>query len=108
MISQALSVFLPILHLPNGGEPLPILGDRGHEKLVAFLKTIVSELGRQIISTHWLIETCTNSEISDEEREQHLIAWKKVPFARFCHPREEYLLPLHVCYGSVALAPALQ
>lgn len=47
----------------------------------------------------WLIETCTNPEISSEEREQRLIEWEKAPFARFCHPREEHLLPLHVCYG---------
>lgn len=48
---------------------------------------------------HWLIETCTHPEILSEEREQRLIEWEKAPFARFCHPREEHLLPLHVCYG---------
>jgi aromatic ring-opening dioxygenase catalytic subunit (LigB family) len=48
---------------------------------------------------HWLIEACTNPLISSEEREQRLIEWEKAPFARFCHPREEHLLPLHVCYG---------
>ncbi|MBY0498487.1 MAG: dioxygenase [Nitrosomonas sp.] len=48
---------------------------------------------------HWLIETCTDPEILSEEREQRLIEWERAPFARFCHPREEHLLPLHVCYG---------
>ncbi|MER2510876.1 MAG: class III extradiol ring-cleavage dioxygenase [Nitrosomonas ureae] len=48
---------------------------------------------------HWLIETCTNPEIPSDVREQRLIEWEKAPFARFCHPREEHLLPLHVCYG---------
>ena len=48
---------------------------------------------------HWLIETCTDPAISSEVREQRLIEWEKAPFARFCHPREEHLLPLHVCYG---------
>jgi len=48
---------------------------------------------------HWLIETCTDPAISSEAREQRLIEWEKAPFARFCHPREEHLLPLHVCYG---------
>lgn len=47
----------------------------------------------------WLIETCANPAISSEEREKRLIEWEKAPFARFCHPREEHLLPLHVCYG---------
>ena len=25
--------------------------------------------------------------------------WRKAPFAEYCHPREEHLLPLHVCVG---------
>lgn len=44
----------------------------------------------------WLIETCT-ADIIQEEREQRLIEWEKAPYARYCHPREEHLLPLHVC-----------
>jgi len=47
---------------------------------------------------NWLIETCTGS-FSQSEREQRLIAWEKAPSARYCHPREEHLLPLHVCLG---------
>jgi aromatic ring-opening dioxygenase catalytic subunit (LigB family) len=46
----------------------------------------------------WLIEVCTG-QISQYEREQSLIHWEKAPFARYCHPREEHLLPLHVCTG---------
>lgn len=48
---------------------------------------------------HWLIETCAHPGILSAVREQRLIEWQKAPFARFCHPREEHLLPLHVCYG---------
>lgn len=44
----------------------------------------------------WLIETCT-SEMTEEDRERRLLAWEKAPAARYCHPREEHLLPLHVC-----------
>jgi 4,5-DOPA dioxygenase extradiol len=47
---------------------------------------------------NWLIETCTGS-ISQTEREQRLVNWEKAPSARYCHPREEHLLPLHVCLG---------
>lgn len=47
---------------------------------------------------NWLIETCTG-EIPQAERDQRLIAWDKAPSARYCHPREEHLLPLHVCLG---------
>jgi 4,5-DOPA dioxygenase extradiol len=47
---------------------------------------------------NWLIEVCTG-RISQSEREQLLIEWQKAPSARYCHPREEHLLPLHVCIG---------
>ena len=47
---------------------------------------------------NWLIEVCAGP-ISQSEREQLLIAWEKAPSARYCHPREEHLLPLHVCLG---------
>ena len=47
---------------------------------------------------NWLIEICTGS-IPQYEREQRLIEWEKAPSALYCHPREEHLLPLHVCLG---------
>jgi 4,5-DOPA dioxygenase extradiol len=47
---------------------------------------------------NWLIDVCTGP-ISQSDREQRLIDWKKAPSARYCHPREEHLLPLHVCLG---------
>jgi 4,5-DOPA dioxygenase extradiol len=46
----------------------------------------------------WLIEVCTGSK-SQSEREQCLVEWEKAPSARYCHPREEHLLPVHVCQG---------
>lgn len=48
---------------------------------------------------HWLIDTCTNPMLSTLEREENLIYWEHAPYARYCHPREEHLLPLHVCFG---------
>ena len=47
---------------------------------------------------NWLIEVCTGP-IPQSEREQRLIEWEQAPSARYCHPREEHLLPLHVCLG---------
>ena len=47
---------------------------------------------------NWLIETCT-APMPQPEREQRLIEWQKAPSARYCHPREEHLLPVHVCVG---------
>ena len=46
----------------------------------------------------WLIDACTGL-LPQTEREQRLIEWEKAPSARYCHPREEHLLPLHVCLG---------
>jgi aromatic ring-opening dioxygenase catalytic subunit (LigB family) len=52
----------------------------------------------------WLLETLSSSQIDEEERTQRLVNWEAAPFARYCHPREEHLLPLHVCYGFAATA----
>lgn len=53
----------------------------------------------------WLIETCTDPEKYFSEGENRLINWSNAPFAKYCHPREEHLLPLHVCFG-LSDAPA--
>ncbi len=48
----------------------------------------------------WLGDTCTNPDLTEHERTRRLIDWADAPGARWCHPREEHLLPLHVCYGA--------
>lgn len=52
----------------------------------------------------WLIDTCRNKAITETERARRLENWEIAPFARYCHPREEHLLPLHVCYGAAKRA----
>jgi 4,5-DOPA dioxygenase extradiol len=47
---------------------------------------------------NWLIETISGP-LSEEEREKRLIEWAKAPSARYALPREEHLLPLHLCAG---------
>lgn len=47
----------------------------------------------------WLAQTCSDPGLGETEREQRLINWETAPHARYCHPREEHLLPLQVCYG---------
>ena len=47
----------------------------------------------------WLAQTCSDQNLSEPEREVRLVGWELAPYARYCHPREEHLLPLHVCYG---------
>ena len=46
----------------------------------------------------WLINVCSR-ETDPSEREKILVNWQEAPYARYCHPREEHLLPLHVCAG---------
>jgi 4,5-DOPA dioxygenase extradiol len=50
----------------------------------------------------WLVQTCASADISEEECFRRLVQWESAPAARYCHPREEHLLPLHVCYGLTA------
>jgi len=45
----------------------------------------------------WLMDTIANPVVSPEEREERLLNWEEAPYARYCHPREEHLLPLFVC-----------
>ena len=52
----------------------------------------------------WLNDTCSNPNLEENERTRRLVNWEKAPSARFSHPREEHLLPLHVCYGVAKCA----
>ena len=48
----------------------------------------------------WLQDTCSSTDYSEHQRCKKLINWQKAPAAHYCQPREEHLLPLHVCYGA--------
>ena len=52
----------------------------------------------------WLIHALTSKSMEPEDRLARLANWASAPSARYCHPREEHLLPLHVCagYGEAA------
>lgn len=52
----------------------------------------------------WLTETLMSTELSVDQQGALLADWKTAPEALFCHPREEHLLPLHVCFGAGSLA----
>jgi aromatic ring-opening dioxygenase catalytic subunit (LigB family) len=55
----------------------------------------------------WLQGVCSDRALPEHRRRELLIQWGDAPGARFCHPREEHLLPLHLCYG-VAQAPCTE
>lgn len=48
----------------------------------------------------WLRATVSDTGLTEAQRSTALAQWQEAPYARFCHPREEHLLPLHVCYGA--------
>lgn len=51
----------------------------------------------------WLAESV---RLDADARDTRLAEWEKAPRARACHPREEHLLPLHVCAGAAGDDPA--
>lgn len=48
---------MPVLYLPHGGGPLPLLGEPGHKDLIAFLQNVHKDLPTPkailMISAHW-------------------------------------------------------
>lgn len=56
----------------------------------------------------WLNDTLTNPALDYSQRVAYLTDWVNAPEARFCHPREEHLLPLHVCFGAAKTSPIAQ
>ena len=55
----------------------------------------------------WLKDVLSSTSVSESERQEKLRNWEQAPGARFCHPREEHLIPLHVCYGAAGRAADL-
>jgi aromatic ring-opening dioxygenase catalytic subunit (LigB family) len=53
---------------------------------------------------HWLHTSLSDKNLSETERNARMINWFKAPHARYCQPREEHLLPLHICYGLAGRA----
>ena len=51
----------------------------------------------------WLESVCV-ADTDERDREAQLVDWESAPAARFSHPREEHLVPLHVCYGIAGTA----
>lgn len=89
-----------------GGNLLVLGSGSSFHNLQAFFGQPGPELyARNQAFESWLETTLTDGVLSESERTRCLEDWATAPHARYCHPREEHLLPLHVCYG-VAGAPA--
>lgn len=85
------------LYVPHGGGPLPLIGDPGHDDLVAYLKTIEAEIGRPkaivVVSAHWEAPRPTITAAAQPE----------LYFDYYGFPPETYELS-YPAPGSLALA----
>lgn len=70
-----------------------------HNMKAFFAPESAEVLNLNKVFEQWLQNTCSNKNITEAARTELLNNWDKAPGARFCQPREEHLLPLHVCYG---------
>src|SRR5690606_2593348 len=66
----------------------------------AFFSGQASSLSRSDAFDHWLTQILTNENLDKAEQQHALEQWQSAPEARFSHPREEHLLPLHACFGA--------
>ena len=98
----------PALHLAAGRALAP-LRDEGiliiasgmsFHNLRGYLRTETVERARAFDA--WLIRAV---ESPAAERDGLLAAWRQAPYAEYCHPREEHLLPLLVAAGAGGQKP---
>lgn len=73
-----------------------------HNMRAFFTQNSKEASAHNIAFDNWLRETVGDRALPESIREERLTHWVSAPSARYCHPREEHLLPLHVCYGLAA------
>lgn len=57
-------------------------------------------LQRSQLFDQWLNQVVLSAELDWQQKSTALMGWETAPQARFAHPREDHLLPLHVCFGA--------
>lgn len=103
-----LKSFDPAAHIALGealaplrAEGVLILGSgMSFHNMQAFFNVNPTTRSRSEAFDHWLTSALTNTNRPREAQVADLVAWQSAPEARFCHPREEHLLPLLVCFGA--------
>lgn len=68
----------------------------------AFFAPSPQVTAKSLAFDQWLEQQLTSADMAATR--QQLSQWQAAPEARFCHPREEHLLPLHVCFGAASAA----
>jgi len=102
----------PAAHIAYGRALAPLLAEGvvligsglSFHNLRALLRGEGIAPGADVAFDDWLNETVAGPELDATNRDARLSDWKSAPGARDCHPREEHLLPLHVCHGAAAEA----
>lgn len=106
----------PAAHIEMGRALRPLLADdvlligsgfSFHNMGEFFRKGTAGARAQNEAFEQWLLRTCGDPALAEPARRRALEQWAQAPGARFCHPREEHLLPLHVCYGA-AEAPCAE
>lgn len=93
----------PTLHIQLGSAIAPVLGDDilllgsglSFHNMRAFGDPTALIKSQRF--DEWLVESLMQSKSAAKTALQQ---WTQAPDARYCHPREEHLLPLHVCAGA--------
>ena len=91
-------------HLNNNNILIMGSGSSFHNMQALLAPSTNESNNKNVLFENWLSKTLSDTALNEDEREQQLSNWKKAPAATYCHPREEHLLPLHVCYGLAQTA----
>lgn len=100
-LNPAAHIALGAALAPLRREGVLILGSGlSFHNMAAFFQPSQANLTRSSAFDDWLDAALCGEDLSHQARCARLIDWQAAPEARFCHPREEHLLPLHVCLGA--------
>lgn len=92
---------------PLREEGVLILGSgMSFHNMQAFFSRNPAVKGKSQAFDAWLNYSLVDPELDNSQRQRRLELWQSAPEARFCHPREEHLLPLHLCLGAASSASA--
>jgi 4,5-DOPA dioxygenase extradiol len=69
-----------------------------HNMQAFFRQDLLSD--NQVYEFNQYLIDSLSAALDYDEQANRLTAWLDAPHARLMHPREEHLLPLHVCFGA--------
>lgn len=82
------------------GDTLLVGSGMSYHNMAGFMSGDPQVVERSAVFDQWLNDVVVGKGLTASQRSEQLRAWAQAPAARHCHPREEHLLPLHVCCGA--------